>query len=560
MNYLCTDYYPIIDSEEVATSCKMQVLVLKNYENLFNLKAPYLLDVKTRLVDVVNQEVCRLLIVAEDEKIAIKSATYCRCLYEYLKAMELYENTGDIDVEKILKLKKNIAVVKFLPVHDNNVETNKYQSQIAFPTDESYTIYTGLDNETNIEDKVSAILALDKDDLAIWIKPEQLKSAWVEDLIVSKDFLPLVVSDLPKDYYPKVFRKILKLTGFKLDRGIHVEDIVNKIRLRRGARFCEEDLDFYIQYAVNKAIKEKRTKLYSSDFSLFNDGDGTPIEKLNKMPGLVNVKSMISEFEIIAREKVRNPKLQGMHTNMIFSGNPGTGKTTCAKLLAESIAHIGASNNKFVVATRSDLVGRYVGHTAPMVSKKFDEARGGVLLVDEAGFFLQQENGTFTSEALKEFIRYMEIYSDVTVIFAMYEHEVDKFLSLDDGLSSRISRVIKFEDYSLEELYDIAEYMFSKNGYIVGKEAISELNNQLRLLKQNKYFGNARDVRKLVEACIISFGSRNKNRKDKDIFNEIVIYDIIEAGNKLGIKKEIEKVKVGFNICDKKVEDMSFAV
>ena len=187
---------------------------------------------------------------------------------------------------------------------------------------------------------------------------------------------------------------------------------------------------------------------------------------------------------------------------MLFYGNPGTGKTTSARLLAEVMAEYGTTNATFIEASRADIIGKYVGTTAVKIAELFEKARNGVLFVDEAGFFLNKGAGGYVNEAIKEFVRFMENCPDVTVIFAMYEKEVEEFLNLDAGLSSRISRMVRFKDYSIQELQDICMHIAKENGYKLEKEALMTAMDHIAVLKRGRNFGNARDVRKIVESSI----------------------------------------------------------
>jgi len=176
------------------------------------------------------------------------------------------------------------------------------------------------------------------------------------------------------------------------------------------------------------------------------------------------------------------------------------------------------------------------------VAKMFEEARGGVLFVDEAGFFLNESSGGFVEEAMKEFIRYMEVYPDVTVIFAMYSDEVKRFLELDSGLSSRISRFVQFEDYTTEELCEITVQMLKEKGYLAGEyttEAIKECIEQIRTDKQKK-FGNAREARTLAESVIITASMRQYDAKKRA--NIITPQDVKAAYDRL--HTEFEKKQV----------------
>ena len=178
------------------------------------------------------------------------------------------------------------------------------------------------------------------------------------------------------------------------------------------------------------------------------------------------------------------------------------------------------------------------------------KARGGVLFVDEAGFFLNTDSGGYVAEAMKEFVRFMELYPDVTVIFAMYEREADGFLKLDEGLSSRISRMIAFEDYSDEELGNIFVSMLKKRGYAISRKSCDRALDYLVKLRGRKNFGNAREVRKIVESIIVMHSVRlnsdNTKRTDgKTAENVISMEDVTEGIRRLE-KHPVRKNSFGF--------------
>ena len=278
---------------------------------------------------------------------------------------------------------------------------------------------------------------------------------------------------------------------------------------------------------------------------LFTEGK-KPMEQLEEMTGLENVKRIAKEIAAITNEELHNEKLGTFHKNMIFYGNPGTGKTTVAKLLADIMAEEGNTNANFVVADRKSLIGKYVGHTAPKVARKFEEARGGILFVDEAGFFLNSESGAYIAEAVKEFVRYMELYPDVTVIFAMYSNEVSGFLEVDEGLSSRINHFVKFEDYQFEELTEITRKMLQEKGYEVSQETMLAIQKSMEKIKaqKKKKFGNAREARNLAESMIITASLRQYQAKKRETV--ITVQDVENGYKRMNAETEKKQTAFGF--------------
>ena len=289
-----------------------------------------------------------------------------------------------------------------------------------------------------------------------------------------------------------------------------------------------------------------------SDFFPEFKPQDTAMARLNRLIGLENVKTAIKENLAMSKERIRNKKLfsSDAHTNMIFCGNPGTGKTTLGHIFADCLCECGASNGVFLSVTRQDLVGKYVGHSAPKVAEAFKRARGGILFVDEAGFFLNQDSGGYLSEVLKEFVRYMEIEPLVTVIFSMYEDEADRFLTLDSGLRSRITRVVKFEDYSEEEIKLIAESMYKSRGYTTSRGALDALGDYIEGLRGRRDFGNARDIRRAVDSSISAHGVRfyfenSESTKDPDIITVDDVKNGISIASKMP-KSELHMNPIGF--------------
>jgi adenylate kinase family enzyme len=252
-------------------------------------------------------------------------------------------------------------------------------------------------------------------------------------------------------------------------------------------------------------------------------------------------------------EMQRNPKLDMRYENMVFSGNPGAGKTTAAEMYAQILSEEGLGNGKLVVAERKDLIGGYLGQTAPKIAECFTEAKGGVLFVDEAGFFLNGDD--YTTEAVREFVRYMECCPDVSVIFALYPYELNDFLNLDAGLSSRIKKVVDFEDYSDEELVRIAGTMFKEQGYTLGDRTESAVKDYIKEQKNANpdNFGNARSIRTLVDAAIVEISFRHIEEIEKKEEKAVDAQTANKAmshkkGDKANQEKNTEKKDTGGNL------------
>jgi probable Rubsico expression protein CbbX len=188
--------------------------------------------------------------------------------------------------------------------------------------------------------------------------------------------------------------------------------------------------------------------------------------------------------------------------HMCFTGNPGTGKTTVALRMAKILHRLEyVRRGHLVVATRDDLVGQYVGHTAPKTKEVLQRAIGGVLFIDEAYYLYRAENERdYGQEAIEILLQFMENRrDDLVVILAGYKDKMDRFFQSNPGLHSRIAHHIDFPDYTLEELMDIAELMIRQHMYALDDESRQAFREYLALRVRQAHFANARSVRNAID-------------------------------------------------------------
>jgi probable Rubsico expression protein CbbX len=196
---------------------------------------------------------------------------------------------------------------------------------------------------------------------------------------------------------------------------------------------------------------------------------------------------------------------------MSFTGNPGTGKTTVAMRMAELLHRLGYLRRGHLVSvTRDDLVGEYVGHTAPKTKDVIKRAMGGVLFIDEAYYLYKVENERdYGSEAIEILLQVMENNrDDLVVILAGYADKMDQFFSANPGMQSRIAHHITFPDYSVDELEDIAVLMSEGLGYTFSDDARIVLHKYLQLRIDQPWFANARSVRNALERARLRHARR----------------------------------------------------
>lgn len=243
-----------------------------------------------------------------------------------------------------------------------------------------------------------------------------------------------------------------------------------------------------------------------------------PLEKLNNLTGLEDIKEQVNALQatLLKDIKVKNfINIEPRYFNMLFTGNPGTGKTTVAEILAEILCDLGYLKTKKVTKIGSqDLIGKFVGHTADKTEKLLKDARGGVVIIDEA-YTLASEGNTFRDDALGVLLKEME-RPDTAFIFAGYEKEMDILIKANSGIFSRIQYHMHFRDYTKEELLQIflntveSANIDSKqeNKLKVDKEALKMISDLIDKESQMENFGNARYIKNLY-SLIYNLNSAN---------------------------------------------------
>lgn len=251
----------------------------------------------------------------------------------------------------------------------------------------------------------------------------------------------------------------------------------------------------------------------------------TAMEELESLIGLQEVKQQIKATLNVQRVRKRCQELDikrpAISMHMVFTGNPGTGKTTVARILGKIYQEAGLlSKGHFVEATRAELVGKYVGHTAVMVKEIFEKAKGGVLFIDEA-YALTSEGDSFGQEAVETLLKLMEDNrEDIAVIVAGYPMLMQDFLESNPGLRSRFPFVIKFPDYSGDELVRIFKCFCNENDIIPDHSVIRSVKAHFdkETSKKARNYGNAREVRNYFEKMILNQANRlvGNGTLDKD--------------------------------------------
>ena len=232
--------------------------------------------------------------------------------------------------------------------------------------------------------------------------------------------------------------------------------------------------------------------------------------EINELVGLAPVKEYVfglaDNLQVQQRRAAAGLKTASLSMHMIFTGNPGTGKTTIARLVAKYLKAIGAlKGGQLVEVTRADLVGRYTGHTAPLTNSVIESALGGVLFIDEAYSLYRGEQDSFGLEAIDTLVKGMEDHRDeLVVILAGYTREMETFLTANSGLASRFPNKIEFPDYTAEELLQITHVQAKNKGYRLAESCAEPLLGYYARWQESdaRTAGNGRLARNTLEKAI----------------------------------------------------------
>ena len=384
----------------------------------------------------------------------------------------------------------------------------------------------------------------------IHIQKEDLQRLEIQRFITEGGYTPIRLEavdseryiDLAQDIFiaPAMTNMILKYPGLnqpnmeelfleenpyllEFDIG-ELRTAIKKLIAIKGRHFREMDIVVYLQ---------KVMETHTGFLEFLGMGKNAGFKKLL---GFEKLRELCRREIVLEKARKKNPGIAQKQKSFLFIGNPGTGKTAGAKIFYETMSAEGVLAGDFVVAARKDVIGEYIGQTAPKVHDLFDKAANGVLFIDEAGFFLQERVGGYVVEAIKEFVRYMDLRKDVTVIFALYPGQEKAFLDLDPGLTSRIGEIIRLENFDSQTLFEIVEDSLRKQGYSLEEGCATHImqffNKQRNQLRDS--FGNGREAIRLADAVIVEAELRkSENPEAEKAEGNITLTDLEKTLNRL---------------------------
>ncbi len=347
-----------------------------------DLDAPYVTSVREFLEKESNRKKSTLFLVSDREKTAVKAAT---CLWnmkrnieketseenkmydydeddEYAQELEEFERADDTeeiyfsDIVADLKEQENseqeemggCEMIDFTEQYKvpPGMPVNYIKAVEGLQGDETL-LFMGLDDGVDVREKLRCIEIANAEMKCIWIMPQQREEPWVLSAQIRDDAEVLILKEITLSYYEKLAEMLLQQTGYRLEKELSLKELVNRIYARIGDEIDEECIAWFLDKAAEES-QDSRKILRPGDFRQLDLNKPSAISRLQTMTGLKDMKRMALEYQAIFAEQLRNPKLRKLHNNMIFYGNPGTGKTTCGEIMAQLLLENGVSNGVFV--------------------------------------------------------------------------------------------------------------------------------------------------------------------------------------------------------------------
>lgn len=439
----------------------------------------------------------------------------------------------------------------------NLLETAKQKRIIVF-LDEAYSLVTNEQDSVGMEAVNTIVKFIEENKDAIFIaagyKKEMIDFLNRNTGLKSRFKYELEIADYSNNELVEIATRMIRGKGYRLADAKAGRSLAQAIK--QGNVMTEKSGNARLtRNLIEKAIERQGSRCYTlnlqgdnldiliaDDFHITKETEKTLeecLEELNKFIGMNAVKQQVRELIAVAQHNKemdeRGHKVNKLSLHSVYTGNPGTGKTTVARVLGDIYKAMGMLAKGHVVeVSRQDLVAAHIGGTALKVKNVVEQALGGILFIDEAYTLSGKGENDFGQEVIDTLLKAMEDYREsLMVIVAGYDEDMERFLESNAGLSSRFNNKIRFEDYRGDEMMQIFESFAKREGYIISAEAKEQLEGvfETMYLTRDRNFGNGRDVRNLYESTKKRMAVRLQNKTDKseDDLITVTLADVVEG-------------------------------
>ena len=430
-----------------------------------------------------------------------------------------YLPNGDIGIISFYDIQNAEDIAKIFSSDNNIIAFNNFNGLYSKDLNDKAKIINKLEEciSENENKYLTIFYAQNKDELNdIFLSSDKLKNEFAEFNIIGR------TPDV-QEAYNEILDILNKNSTVTEEIQIKLLDYISNTLPKTESNYPD-----YRDSLVQKISFNKQVPDYEQNKSI-----DEIFEELDSLVGLEKVKKMLRELVdlISLKEKSKDIlNIKSINLHMVFLGNPGTGKTTVARIVSKILYNLKyIKQDKLIEVTSKDLVAEYVGQTSIKTANVVQKALGGVLFIDEAYSLAsgKGEGNSFNEEVVATLIQAMENNRDnLVVIFAGYTKEMQDFLNLNSGIVSRIGYTVEFEDYTVDELWKIFNQMMTKAGFVVSKEAEDKVKKIIEENKGTRNFGNARFVRNVYEKSIIKHASNTKDKKSRKALITIKAEDI----------------------------------
>lgn len=476
--------------------------------------------------------------------------------------------TADQFIEQALDGREDddcsMKLFAFILLSTGNLSTHPYAPSCQYMLKALYRYY-----EKNPDEKIESYYSTVIDNMACWFSSkenfEAIKTAGEYDSLTPE----LGISMFFEIIQTELQHQKLGISPFKT---LKIADSINQFvkGIRRDPFFgakqslasqaeelADSTFETYADILNNADSTQKQISVNTTTSKETTDQSTNPMEELNALIGLSSVKKAITELRNFANvqqmRKNNGLPVSDISCHLVFTGNPGTGKTTVARLVAQIYKELGlVSKGHLVEASAKELIAGYTGQTAIKTGEVIKEAMGGVLFIDEAYSLLDSKEGGFGQQAIDTLLKEMEDHrDDLAVIVAGYLEPMEEFIHSNPGLESRFNRYIHFEDYTPEELFEIFQSICKKNAYATDENVGTIIKEHLATLHKSAgdNFANARTVRNLFETIIAKQATRISNEQCPSIemLTTITVADVAWCSDTESDSETLEDILAELN-------------